>query len=202
MIFQHPRLRLPRAGAVALTVLTLAAGAHLAAGGQLPTLPITMALAAVVGLSAVLLAGLKMTAPLLTAYLSGSQLALHLAFSTLSNSVPSGSAMSHHGLSSASASSPVPECAASHPHLAAVAGSFMTFGHVVATLGTALLLARGDAALWALAAWLRPLIGPIVPAIIPPEFRDPPGTERGVVVGARVPVQVVVRGPPPGFCST
>lgn len=201
MFSQHAPMRLPRAGAVALTVLTLAAGAHLAAGGQLPTLPVTMALAAVVGLSSILLAGLRMTAPLLIAYLSGSQLALHLAFSTLSNSAAPGSVLSHHGLSTAAATSLALQSAAPHQHLVADTGSVMTFGHIVATLGTALLLARGEAALWALAAWLRPLLGPIVPATILPEFRSPPGIRPPVAVGARVPVRAAVRGPPTGCCQ-
>ena len=54
----------------------------------------------------------------------------------------------------------------------------MLAAHAAATLGCALLLARGEAALWALAAWLRPLVAlprPVtadadapVPAAFPP----------------------------------
>lgn len=198
----HAPLRLPRAGVLALTVLTLAAAAHLGAGGELPGPSIMMALAAVVGLSAVLLAGLKMTAPLLAAYLGGSQLSLHLAFSTLSASAVPGSEPSHHGLGLAATGPLMLESATSHRHLMADAGSPMTFAHVIATLATALLLARGEDALWALAAWLRPLNGPIDPVIIPPGFRQPPRTQRPVPLCAKVPVQTVVRGPPQGFgCS-
>ncbi len=53
----------PRATAVAVTVLTLAVAAHVLAGGELPAFPVMTALAAVVALSAVMLAGRKMTAP-------------------------------------------------------------------------------------------------------------------------------------------
>ena len=35
----------------------------------------------------------------------------------------------------------------------------MLAAHALATLGCALLLAKGEAALWALAGWLRPLAG-------------------------------------------
>jgi hypothetical protein len=44
-------------------------------------------------------------------------------------------------------------------HLAADFEPQMLGLHIVATLVTALLLAKGEAALWALAAWLRPLRG-------------------------------------------
>ncbi|MEV7473574.1 hypothetical protein ACIQF8_18375 [Pseudarthrobacter sp. NPDC092184] len=201
MVLRHAPLRLPRAGVLALTVLTLAAAAHVGAGGQLPAPAIMMALAAVVGLSAVLLAGLKMTAPLLAAYLGGAQLSLHLAFSTLSAGAVPGSEPSHHGPGLA-AGPLMLESAATHQHLMADAGSPMTFAHVIATLATALLLARGEAALWALAAWLRPLNGPIDPVIIPPGFRQPLRTRRPLPPGVTVPVQTVVRGPPPRLgCS-
>lgn len=202
MILRHAPLRLPRAGVLALTVLTLAAAAHLGAGGQLPALPILMALAAVVGLSAVLLAGLKMTAPLLAVYLGGSQLALHLGFAALSTTAAPGAGTAHHRFSPSATDPLILESAATHQHLMADAGTPMTSAHIIATLATALLLARGEAALWALAAWVRSLNGPIVPVTIPPVFCQPPASGRPVHPGGRVPVQVLVRGPPQGFgCS-
>ncbi|QDG61688.1 hypothetical protein [Pseudarthrobacter sp. NIBRBAC000502771] len=197
MIAQRIPLRLPRAGAVALVVLLLAAGAHLAAGGQLPALPIMAALAAVVGLSAVLVAGAKLTAPRLSFYLCGSQLALHLGFSTLSTPAAGRPGPAHHGPSLLNL-----EGAASHQHLVADPGTYMTFVHLAATLGTAVLIARGEAALWALAAWLRPLCGALVPAVLPADFRHPPRPGRSVDRGCRTPVQVVVRGPPLRFCRS
>lgn len=195
MVVDAP-LRLPRAGVLALTVLTLAAAAHLGAGGQFPTPAIMMALAAVVGLSAVLLAGLKMTAPLLAAYLGGAQLGLHLGFSTLSASAVPGSEPSRHLLELAATGPLTLESAATHRHLMVDAGSPMTFAHAIATLATAFLLARGEAALWALTAWLRPLNGPVDPVIIPPGFRQPLRAQQLFPPGPKVPVQTVVRGPP------
>lgn len=200
MFLQRAPLRLPRAGAVALTVLTLAAGAHVAAGGQLPALPILTAVAAVVGLSAVILAGRKMTAPLLAGYLGTSQLVLHLAFSRLANPGTSGPAVQpHHGFTTPTwgpAETPAP-----YEHLAADAGSTMTLLHLAATLLTAILLARGEAALWALAAWLKPLHGIPETGTIPPRFRVQPARPRTVPVEAAVPGQIGVRGPPHKFCS-
>ena len=200
MFLQRVPLRLPRAGAVALTVLTLAAGAHVAAGGQLPALPILAAVAAVVGLSAVLLAGRKMTVPRLAGYLGTSQVVLHLAFSRLADAGTSGPAgQPHHG-STAAGWGPA-ETPAPYEHLAADAGSTMTLLHLAATLLTAILLARGEAALWALAAWLKPLQGILGTGTIPPRFRVLPARPRTVPVKAAVPGQVGVRGPPHTFCS-
>lgn len=202
MILQRAPLRLPRAGAVALTVLTLAGGAHVAAGGQLPAPPILTALAAVVGLSAVLLAGRKMTAPRLVGYLGTSQLALHLAFSRLADAGTSGpTGQPHHGFATTAASSVPAQTPAPYEHLAADAGSTMTLLHLAATLLTAILLARGEAALWALAAWLKPLHGISETGTIPPRFRVLPAQPRTVPARAAVPGQVGVRGPPHRFCN-
>lgn len=199
MFLQRAPLRLPRAGAAALTVLTLAAGAHVAAGGQLPPLPVLTAVTAIICLSAVILARRRMTAPLLAGYLSGSQLVLHLAFSLLANPGTSGPAVQHHhGFTTAPwtpAGTPAP-----HEHLAADAGSTMGLLHLAATLLTAILLARGEAALWALAAWLKPLRGIPETWIIPALFRVQPQRPRTVPVEAAVPGQVGVRGPPRTFC--
>lgn len=202
MVTERAPLRLPRAGAVALTVLTLGAGAHVLAGGQLPALPIMAALAAVIALSAVLLAGRKMTAPTLAAYLSASQLALHQGFTTLSYSSSSlPGAPAHHGITHGSAAATVPEGAVPYGHLAADAGSAMTIAHAVATLVTALFLARGEDALWALVDLLRPLGGAVQAAAFPPALRIvfTPATDAGpreAVLG-----EVPARGPPGTFRS-
>lgn len=201
MSLQRAPLRLPRAGAVALTVLTLAAGAHVAAGGQLPALPILVAVAAVVGLSAVILAGQKMTAPRLAGYLGTSQLVLHLAFSRLADGGTSGpDGQPHHGFTTAASWAPA-QSPGPYEHLAADAGSTMTLLHLAATLLTAVFLARGETALWALAAWLKPLH--VIPGTgpIPPRLRVLPAQSRTVPVKAAVPGQVGVRGPPPRFCN-
>lgn len=199
MVTERTPLRLPRAGAVALTVLTLGAGGHLLAGGHLPALPIMAALAAVVALSAVLLAGRKMTAPALGAYLSASQIALHQGFTMLSDTSASISgAPAHHLSAHGTVSITVPDGAVPYEHLAADARSAMTIAHGQATLATALFLARGEDALWALLELLRPLRRAVEPATFPtgPQILFTPAltiSPREAVLG-RVPA----RGPPGG----
>lgn len=153
--------RVPRAAAVAVTVLALAAAAHMFAGGQLPAFPVMAALTAVVALSAVMLAGTKMTAPILAAYLGGCQAALHLSFSALSGPGTPIPGPAHHAGTVAGAATAA--AGAAHDHLSADVSFGMLGMHLAAVLLTALLMARGESALWALAAWLRPLIDPPKP---------------------------------------
>lgn len=167
---QRAPWRLPRAAVVAGIVLGLAAGAHVLAGGLLPAPPVMAALAAVVTLTAMLLAGVKMTAPVLTAYLSTGQFLLHGAFSALSARSTSGSGPGRHAHDGAPLQSHAPD-AVLHVHLATDDSPAMTGLHLVATLTTALLLARAEDALWALAAWLCPLPG-LTLGRIPPAFRQ------------------------------
>lgn len=157
--------RLPRAAAVAVTALILAAAAHVMAGGELPALPVMTALTAVVALSAVMLAGRKMTAPVLAGYLGASQTGLHLAFSALSGAgTPMPGMAGHHpGAQAGTVGAGVP---VAHDHLSADASLGMLGMHLAAVLLTALVMARGEAALWALAAWLRPLVDPPEPGAI------------------------------------
>lgn len=157
--------RLPRAAAVAVTVLVLGAAAHVMAGGELPALPVMTALTAVVALSAVMLAGRKMTAPVLAAYLGASQTGLHLAFSALSGvgTPMPGMAVHHPGMKAGTGG---PGASIAHDHLSADVSLGMLGMHLTAVLLTALVMARGESALWALAAWLRPLMDPPEPAII------------------------------------
>ncbi|MFJ5958228.1 hypothetical protein ACIQC5_20000 [Paenarthrobacter sp. NPDC092416] len=153
--------RIPRAAAVAAAVLALAATAHLLAGGELPAFPVMTALTAVVGLSAIMLAGRKMTAPLLAVYLGASQAALHLAFSALAGAGTPNPGLAHHPGMAAGPGAGVG--VVPHEHLSADSSPGMLGMHVVAILATALLMARGESALWALAAWLRPLLGLLKP---------------------------------------
>ncbi|QSZ51442.1 MULTISPECIES: hypothetical protein [unclassified Arthrobacter] len=154
--------RIPRAAAVAVTVLALAATAHLLAGGELPAFPVMTALTAVIALSAIMLTGRKMTVPLLAVYLGASQAALHLAFSALAGAGTPRPGLSHHlGMAAGPGSG---HGVVPHEHLSSDASPGMLGLHVAAILATALLMARGESALWALAAWLRPLLGLLKPS--------------------------------------
>ncbi|WP_208760003.1 hypothetical protein [Paenarthrobacter nitroguajacolicus] len=154
--------RIPRAAAVAVMVLALAAAAHSLAGGDLPAFPVMTALTAVIALSAILMAGRKMTAPLLAVYLGVSQSALHLAFSALAGAGTPRPGLAHHSGTAAGPGNG--GGVARHEHLSADVSPGMLGMHVAAILATALLMARGESALWALAAWLRPLLDLLKPS--------------------------------------
>lgn len=124
--------RIPRAAVVAVTVLALAATAHWLAGGELPAFPVMTALTAVVVLSAVLLAGRKMTAPFWPHIWGASQTALHLAFSALPGSGTPKPDLAHHpGMA---AGPGIGGAVVPHEHLSADVSPGMLGAHVVAIL--------------------------------------------------------------------
>lgn len=161
-----PRVRTPfqalRSAAVASTILTLAAGAHVLAGGQLPAPAILLAFLALTGLVSTAATRLKLTLPALAGLLGTGQVVLHEAFSafstpsnltgTVTGAAP---ASSHHP---GPAAVPVPAAHVQLHELDSVLAVSMLIGHALATLTCALLLAKGEDALWSLAAWLRPLV--------------------------------------------
>lgn len=188
--------RFPRATVIAGAVLGLPAAAHLTAGGHLPTPAILAALSCFVFLSAVMLAGIKMTAPVLVAYLAAGQTALHYAFSVFSSEgtvwFENGG---HHGMSVAPvALTAVPTTL--HEHLTATDSPLMLALHAAATALAALALAWGEAALWALARWLRPLI--VVPEAltIDPPSHTPPARHGARARRWRYLDKPSTRGPP------
>lgn len=159
-----------RSAMVASTIVVLAAGAHVVGGGQLPAPAILAALLALTGLVSTLATRLRLNAAAMTGLLGAGQVVLHEAFAAFSAPVagaatgasPTGTIGHHDG----GIPLPVP---AEHmqPHaLDSALALSMLAGHALATLLCALLLARGEAALWSLAAWLRPLLqlpAPVVP---------------------------------------
>ncbi|GHG59193.1 hypothetical protein GCM10012320_33200 [Sinomonas cellulolyticus] len=190
--------RLPRAAAVSGSTVLLAAAAHTAAGGSLPDPLIGAGLLALVLLPSVWLCGRKVSQAAMVAVLGVGQLTLHEAFNVLSQS---------------SATVPTLGPTAGHVHvlapLAAHAagaaghseGTGMLLAHALATLATAILLARAEAALWALGDWLRPLVRMLALPALHPAPSVPAFTQvilarsRGV---ARLPT---LRGPPPSCAA-
>ncbi|WP_369045940.1 hypothetical protein [Sinomonas sp. P10A9] len=185
--------RLSRAGLVAGSTLVLAAAAHTAAAGRLPDPFIAAGLFALTLLPAVWLCARRVRTTTMLALLGSGQLFLHEAFSTLSES---------------SGTVPLYAPTAGHVHVLGTATAHgaggpaqaesvaMLIAHVIATVATALLLAKGETALWTLRDWLRPLVRvlvlpllhpvPTVPAVT---RESPPGPQRGL----RLPA---LRGPP------
>lgn len=183
---QRTPFHLLRSSALATVILTLSAGAHTAGGGQLPAPGILLAVLALTALVTTAMTRLRLNLPAIGALLGTGQLALHEFFTVFSTpALPVGPVAAqfghqHHGTVSA-----LPELVAVHGHMPADAGSapLMLAAHALATLGCALLLAKGEAALWALAAWLRPLAGlprAITPDAVPPAYASfpPPAVPR------------------------
>lgn len=160
-----------RSAMVALTVLSLAAGAHTLAGGRLPSPGILLALLALTGLASTTATRLKLNFPAMAGLLGAGQLVLHNAFTIFSGPAPgtgyepAGSPAAHHV-----GPAPLPVGGAGEFAVSGLDSQLsslsllMLASHALATLLCALLLARGEAALWALAAWLRPLLRLPVPA--------------------------------------
>ena len=147
-----------RAAAVSAAILTLAAGAHLLGGGDLPGPGILLAVLALTGLAATTATRFRLNAAAMTAVLGAGQLALHeifTAFSAPGLAMGAEAADGHH----ASGGAAPALGAAAHLHgTDSAEGTLMLVAHIVATAACALLLAKGEDALWALAAWLRPLV--------------------------------------------
>ncbi|HEY8699456.1 MAG TPA: hypothetical protein VIM08_00630 [Arthrobacter sp.] len=147
--------RFSRAAAVTAAVFALAAGAHVLSGGSLPGPAISAGLLALVLAPVMILTGIKITAPVMALLLGAGQFVLHEAFDALSVSAESSAVSAGHLHSTMPALSPAASLMPAH----AAGGDALTLIlHAAATVATALLLARGEAALWALAAWLRPLV--------------------------------------------
>ncbi|GAA1264421.1 hypothetical protein [Arthrobacter pascens] len=171
----HAPLRLLRSLIVTGVIVGLAAGGHLFGGGNLPAPMITVALAALVLVPVTWLTRRELSFTTLLGLLGAGQLVLHEAFSTLSVSavcqtpVTGGSHLhagtsTLHCLPSASAGA----SAGMDAHAAAGADPMaMLAGHVLAVLATAWFLRRGEASLWQLLAWIRPLVHILRPVAIP-----------------------------------
>ncbi|MBT2595201.1 hypothetical protein [Arthrobacter sp. ISL-72] len=166
-----------RAAMVAGMIVTLGAAAHVVGGGELPALGIMLAVLALTGMAATAATRLKLTFPAMASLLGAGQLVLHEAFDAFSSPVgvsPAGGspawpgppgpgaaeALGHHPVTAPLAGITLDAAgAASHLHeFESSWAAVMLAGHALATIACALLLTKGEDALWSLAAWLRPLI--------------------------------------------
>ncbi|SEJ64662.1 hypothetical protein SAMN04487917_108196 [Arthrobacter sp. yr096] len=146
-----------RSSAIALVIVLLAAGAHVVGGGALPTTPVMLALVALTALATTLATRFKLNVVTMTMLLGAGQLALHEAFTALSPITAIGPGGNHH--LGGESLNPGMDIAATHTHeLGTAFGALMLLSHILATLASAVVLAKGEDALWQLAAWLRPLL--------------------------------------------
>jgi len=191
--------RLFRTCLIGSVILALAAGGHLAGGGQLPHPVILTALCAVAMVPTAFLTRFRLSFPVLTGLLTAGQAWLHWSFGALSAArpvaVPEPAAHFHTGHAAAALAPDVFD--AVMPATAAGMDAAMFAAHAVATLGTAVLLARGERALAALASWFRPLTCTPEPvAIVPAPVTWPCMASRTIPLGRagrRLPAR---RGPP------
>ena len=195
----HASFRLFRSGLIGSIVLGLAAGGHLAGGGQLPEPAILAALCAVTMIPVAALTRFKLSLPVLIGLIGGGQAWLHWAFDAMSAGAPaavSPAMLTDHAGHASATMNPEALMLAAPAH-GSVPDGLMFAAHAVATLVTAMLLARGERALGALADRLSPLFRAPEPAVIIPagvplaSFADPilPPTHHSVRLPSR-------RGPP------
>lgn len=132
-------LRRTRTVVISAIIVALAAAAHILAGGSLPGLALLIGLAALVTVPVAALTSRRLSLAAMTALLGTGQLVLHEVFMQMTP-VHAGTMEAHsHGM--ASTDSPV-----------------MLGAHLLATVGTAVVLAKNEAALFALIGWLHPLV--------------------------------------------
>ncbi|PYI38224.1 hypothetical protein CVS30_11785 [Arthrobacter psychrolactophilus] len=169
----HTPLRLPRALLVTTAVLGLAIAAHTAADGSLPPPAILALLAALILIPVTLLSRRRITLPAMSLILGAGQGLLHSVFSLfhgVTGHCTASSMATHHGHHS----NAIPDCSslgavagATHHMGQDLGGAPMVTAHAIAVCLTALILAHGEAALWQLLAWLRPLTAQIRPRPLP-----------------------------------
>lgn len=185
--------RFPRALAFTAVMFALASGAHVMAGGSLPAPAIFAGLVALVLAPVMVLVKIRVTAPVMAVLLGASQMIMHEAFNALSAPAGLDSVSGAHQHGSLAALIPAESI---DPGGVAAPGVLMLIMHAAATLTTALVLARGEAAAWALAAWLRPLTR-ILTAVVVPDWPQLPAPDYVVMPSRwrslRFPA---LRGPP------
>jgi hypothetical protein len=195
--------RLFRTGLIGSVVLGLATGGHLAGGGQMPPAAVLAALCAVTMVPVAALTRFRLSFPALTGLIGATQIWLHWAFSALSAgasaAAPQAQLSGHAGHAPAALGhETLTVAAAAH---SAVPDGLMLAAHAVATLATALVLARGEQALGVLAGWLRPLLRQPEPASIIPARAPGACAIAEVLPPARPAVRLPSRRGPPAFAS-
>lgn len=158
-------LRVTRAGSIALVTLVLSIAAQVGAGGHAPSLMGLAMVTVALTLLAVAVTARRIGFPLLAGVFAVTQLGLHVAFEALTAPVmgvtTAGMPGAHHAGHLALTGAP--------PAVDPMGGvpAWMLIAHLVAALACALVLARGEQALWALVAWPAPALHAAVAAPVP-----------------------------------
>ena len=172
--------------------LLLATTAHLSGGGTLPTPGVLAVAAFLLGLVAVLLTRRRVRLPVLVAALVPQQVLLHVLLDTAAAATGGCTAgqAAHHAMA-------VLTCVPG-PGMGPMGVAWpMVAGHLVATLGTAWLLARGEAWCWRLVERVA-RVAYAAPAARPGRRRPRPATTVLARAALRRPQRPrLSRGPPP-----
>jgi hypothetical protein len=194
--------RLFRTGLIGSLVIGLAAGGHLAGGGELPTAAILAALSAVTLVPVAALTRFRLSFPALIGLLGAGQLWLHWAFDALGGAPASVAVLPGHAGHTGAAREPAFLGAAAESVHTTASDGVMFVAHAIATVCTALVLARGERVLAALASWLQPLFRRPEPAVILPERVPAPLPVPAVLPRTRAGVRLPTRrGPPVPFAA-
>lgn len=210
--------RIARAAAFGVATLALASGAHVSAGGALPSAMVLASLVLPLTMAAVILTSRRCGLLFLLGSLTAAQVLLHEALMTLTSHAPGemlaaavGGQHGAHALVSGPSSGSMSGHSTSAMDSAmggvALAGAggwsaAMMAMHALATVVTALLLARGEQALWQLVARLLPAL-PCIPRLLScgprqaPVLLSVPVLRPSLVSGGSG-----LRGPPSGIVAT
>ncbi|MBG6217531.1 hypothetical protein IWX75_001989 [Arthrobacter sp. CAN_A6] len=156
-----------RSTTVSSIILCLGIGSHVLAGGTLPALPILLLMGALLLLPVAALTTRRRPIASLAALMGGGQLALHEGLSAFSSAAVCSSGPVHTGHYGAAPIS-CQTSAAAPIHADEPTVLLMLLAHLLATAVLVLMLARGEAALGLLCAWLRPLSQRLAPAVVVP----------------------------------
>lgn len=202
--------RVGRAAAFATATLALASGAHVSAGGALPSMIVLAVLVLPLMLVAMILTSRRCGPVLLVGSLATAQILLHETLMAVTSHVPgqmfAAELGAHHGARALVADQVSAHSASALGGLA-VAGTdgwptAMKAMHVAATVVTALLLARGEKALWGVVARFLPKLLPTPRPFyhgrrLPPVHVSAPALPPSLVSGGSG-----LRGPPVGSAAT
>lgn len=147
--------RWARAAALGVATLALAIGAHVSAGGAMPSLTVLAFLAFPMTMAAVVMTGRRCGTLLLLGSMTAAQLALHHTLMAVTGPV-SGDLQAQ--LASAPASAMSDSAIAQVMVQASHWSIPMTVTHVLATVVAAVLLARCEQAVWQLVSRLLPVL--------------------------------------------
>jgi len=201
--------RLARAAAFSAATLALASGAHVSAGGALPSTMVLAVLVLPLMLAATILTSRRCGPVLLVGSLAAAQILLHETLMAVTSHVPGemfpAELGAHHG-AQALISDQVSAHSASAVGGLAVAGPdgwpiTMKAMHVAATVVTALLLARGEKALWQVVARFLPRL-PHIPHLLTCGRRPAVLVSTPALQPSLVSSGLGLRGPPTGFVTT